>query len=51
MKAGPWTHLSEPQSDFILRMDWRVSKNGNSRVFIHAEEAGNLWETGYKVQI
>ena len=48
--GGDWLRFNEPQSDFILKLDWKVSENGNSGVFIRAEE-GRPWETGYEIQI
>ncbi len=50
-KGGAWLRFNEPLSDFLLKVDWRVSKNGNSGVFIRAHEEGNPWETGYEIQI
>ena len=49
--GGEWLRFNEPQSDFILKLDWRVSRDGNSGVYIRAAEAGLPWETGYEIQI
>lgn len=39
--------------DFVLRLEWKVSKNGNSGVFVRvpSPDDGAPWETGYEVQI
>ncbi len=49
--GGDWLRSAQEYGDFILRVEWRVSPNGNSGVFIRAAESGNPWETGYEVQI
>ena len=51
LRGGDWLRFNEPQSDFILKLDWKVSENGNSGVFIRAAEEGRPWETGYEIQI
>ena len=51
LRGGDWLRFNEPQSDFILKLDWKVSGNGNSGVFIRAAEEGRPWETGYEIQI
>ena len=39
--------------DFVLRLDWRVSRQGNSGVFIRVpgQNDGAPWVTGFEVQI
>ena len=39
--------------DFVLRLDWRVSRQGNSGVFIRVpgQNDGAPWATGFEVQI
>ncbi len=49
--GGDWLRFNEPQSDFILKLDWRVSQDGNSGVYIRAAEEGRPWESGYEIQI
>ncbi len=43
----------EVYSDFVLRLDWKVGKNGNSGVFIRvpSQEDRAPWTTGFEVQI
>ena len=51
LEGGDWLRFNEPQSDFILKLDWRVSQDGNSGVYIRAAEEGRPWESGYEIQI
>jgi len=43
----------EKYGDFILRLEWRVSKGGNSGVFLRvpSQNDGAPWESGIEVQI
>ncbi len=51
-KGGHWMYYKKKQfSDFVLRVEWRVSAKGNSGVFIRAPQKGNPWTTAYEVQI
>lgn len=50
-KGGNWLRLRWPYSDFILRLQWKVSPGGNSGVFIRCGEAGDPWITGHEIQI
>jgi hypothetical protein len=50
-KGGNWIVLDKEYGDYILKLDWKVSKGGNSGVFIRCKTEGNPWETGYEVQI
>jgi len=50
-KGGQWLRSVRQYSDFILKVDWRVSRNGNSGVFIRCTEDGYPWVTGSEVQI
>lgn len=50
-KGGNWLRSNRTYSDFVLRLEWRVSQNGNSGVFVRCKESGNPWETGHEVQI
>ena len=51
LRGGDWLRFNEPQSDFVLKLGWKVSGNGNSGVYIRAAEEGRPWETGYEIQI
>lgn len=50
-KDGQWLRTDREYADFILRLEWRVSKDGNSGVFIRAAKDGYPWETGSEIQI
>ncbi len=49
--AGQWLRSSRVYGDFVLRVDWRVSAEGNSGVFVRAKADGYPWETGSEIQI
>lgn len=46
-----WLRTDRVYGDFILRLQWRVSQNGNSGVFIRATTTGHPWISGSEVQI
>ncbi|UCD28218.1 MAG: DUF1080 domain-containing protein [Planctomycetota bacterium] len=47
-----WLRYDKKQfSDFILRLEWKVSKRGNSGVFIRAAESNIPWVEGSEIQI
>jgi len=49
---GDWMlYKKEKFSDFVYRVEWRVSERGNSGVFIRAGGEGQPWIDGYEVQI
>jgi hypothetical protein len=50
-KGGDWIRTAKPYGDFILKVEWKVSRNGNSGVFLRAAERGAPWQSGYEVQI
>ncbi len=51
-KGGNWLRYAKREfSDFLLRAEWRVSKDGNSGLFIRATQEGNPWDTGLEVPI
>lgn len=51
-KGGNWLRYAKQEfGDFVLRVQWRVSKDGNSGVFIRATREGQPWITGHEVQI
>jgi len=49
--GAEWLRSEKQYGDFVLRLDWKVSKDGNSGVFIRSADKGAPWETGYEVQI
>ncbi len=50
-KGGDWIRSAKEYGNFILKVDWKVSKGGNSGVFLRATDKGAPWQTGYEVQI
>ena len=48
---GGWLRFNEALGDFVLKLDWKVSKNGNSGVFIRAAEEGDPSGTGHLIAI
>lgn len=50
-KGGDWVRSEKEYGDFILKLDWKISKDGNSGVFIRVPDKGAPWQTGYEVQI
>jgi hypothetical protein len=50
-KGGDWLRSAKEYGDFILKVEWKVSKEGNSGVFLRVADKGAPWQTGYEVQI
>jgi Domain of Unknown Function (DUF1080) len=50
-KGGDWVRSEKEYADFILKLEWKVSKDGNSGVFLRVSDRGAPWQTGYEVQI
>lgn len=50
-KGGDWLRSAKEYGDFILKLEWKVSKDGNSGVFLRVPDKGAPWQTGYEVQI
>src|SRR4051812_11679529 len=49
--GGDWIRSEKEYGDFIYKVDWKISKGGNSGVFIRVTDEGAPWQTGYEVQI
>ncbi len=49
--SGKWLRSNKQYEDFVLNVEWRLSKGGNSGVFIRVAEKGLPWFSGYEVQI
>ncbi len=49
--GGHWMRTETEYGDFILKLEWKVSENGNSGVFVRADDEGEPWLTGYEIQI
>jgi len=50
-KGGLWLRSARQYEDFELEVEWRVSPNGNSGVFVRCTEDSHPWETGSEIQI
>jgi hypothetical protein len=50
-KGGDWIRSAREYGDFILKLDWKVSKDGNSGVFLRVPDKPAPWQNGYEVQI
>ena len=50
-QGGNWLRSDRQYKDFVFRVQWRVSKGGNSGIFIRSAKDGQPWTTGYEVQI
>jgi hypothetical protein len=48
---GFWLRSDRQYCDFILRIEWRVAKNGNAGVFFRSRIDGVPWEPGHEAQI
>ncbi len=49
--TGDWLRTNKLYSDFVLRLDWRVSPEGNSGVFVRSAIEGHPWISGSEIQI
>jgi hypothetical protein len=49
--GGYWLRAEKQYRNFIWKVDWKVSKGGNSGVYIRSAKEGIPWDTGYEVQI
>lgn len=50
-KGSGWLRSNKEYADFVLRVTFRNTKNGNSGVFIRAGERGRTSRTGMEIQI
>src|SRR3954469_22844851 len=48
-KGGEWLRSAKEYGDFALKLDWKVSKGGNSGVFIRVPDKDAPWQNGYEV--
>ena len=46
-----WIATEEEYSDFDLRLEYNIPKNGNSGVFIRAPKKGAAWVAGMEIQV
>ena len=50
-KGSQWIATKEEVSDFELKLEYKILKNGNSGVFIRAPKEGAAWVAGMEIQI
>ena len=50
-KGSHWIATKEEYSDFDLRLEYNIPKNGNSGVFIRAPKKGAAWVAGMEIQV
>lgn len=48
---GEWMRTNRTYENFVLRLEWRVSRLGNSGVFVRSQMQGYPWVTGSEIQI
>ena len=46
-----WLHFAGEYADFLLRLDYRLSENGNSGIFVRSSATGYPWVTGSEIQL
>ncbi len=46
-----WMRTEAEYGDYTLKLEWKVSENGNSGVFVRSDDEGEPWLTGYEIQI
>ena len=46
-----WLGTTSEFTDFVLKLQYRISANGNSGVFFRADKGPQPWVTGYEMQI
>jgi hypothetical protein len=50
-KGGWWVRYDKEVSDFVLRLEYKISPSGNSGVFLRSTEKGDPPYTGFEVQV
>lgn len=48
---GGWLRSDRQYADFVLRLEYRTTKDSNSGIFLRAAESGNPAFTGIEIQI
>ncbi|MBK1834809.1 family 16 glycoside hydrolase [Roseibacillus ishigakijimensis] len=46
-----WLHFGATVDDFLLNLEFRLTTNTNSGVFLRAADSGAPWETGIEIQL
>ena len=50
-KDGMWLRSAQEYGDFILKLEWRLSEDGNSGVFLRAPAKPKPWDESIEVQM
>jgi len=50
-EEGPWIRTEKEYENFILRLEYRISKGGNSGIFVRCAPVGRASRTGFEIQI
>lgn len=50
-KGGEWIRYTEELGDFVLELEYKVSRRTNSGVFLRSQKKGHPAYTGFEVQI
>jgi len=50
-EGAGWIRYTEELDNFVLRVDYKVSKRANSGVFLRSKEKGHPAYTGFEIQI
>jgi hypothetical protein len=50
-KGGEWIRYTEELSNFVLQLEYKVSRRANSGVFIRSQQKGHPAYTGFEVQL
>ncbi len=50
-KGGSWLRSNDEYEDFILSLEYKISKGGNSGIFVRSSESGNPAYSGMELQI
>jgi hypothetical protein len=52
LKGGGDVITNQQYDDFILELDWKISKGGNSGIFFRVDEDhDHVWQTGAEMQV
>jgi hypothetical protein len=50
-RGGGWIHTNAQYRDFVLRLEYKVAKDGNSGIFLRAAPQGNPAFSGMEIQV
>jgi len=50
-KGGPWIRTEKEYANFVLRLEYKISKGGNSGIFVRCAPKGRASRTGFEIQI